>query len=336
MKVGLDISQTAHPGGVARYTNELTKELSKISDLQMVYFYASLRKPYQGLLKGVKSFKLPPTLIETLFNKFRSPQIEKFIGKLDIYHSSDWTQPKTKARKVTTYHDVIPLKYPQWSHPKIVAVHRRRLALVEREIDIVIAVSEATKRDLLEVSKIPAEKITVIYEAAGDEFKVLDSTKVEEFRKKMNLPDKFILAIGGIGNRRNLERVKKASKGYQLVITGETIPRLDDSELPLLYNAAELLLYPSFYEGFGLPVVEAMACGVPVITSNVSSLPEVGGEAAVYVDPEDLDGMTKLVEKLMADQELRLELRKKGLVQAKKFTWEKCARETYHVYKNLL
>jgi glycosyltransferase involved in cell wall biosynthesis len=334
LKIGFDLSQTAFKGGVARYTSELAKHLVGIEDLEMVYFYSSARKPYKGELKNVRSFRLPPTISEVIFNRIRILSIENFLGKIDVYHSSDWLQPKTKAKKVTTYHDVIPLKYPEWSHPKIVEVHKRRLKLVEREIDKVICVSEATKKDLLSVSKIPEDKMVVIYEGIGEEFKPQDERLVEEFREKLDLPQKFILAIGGVGNRRNLDRVKKACEGYDLVITGETISHIPDNQMPLLYRASTVLLYPSLYEGFGLPVLEAMGVGTPVITSNVSSLPEVGGEAALYVNPQDLEDIRKKVKLLMEDKDERERLKRLGFAQAKKFSWDKCAEETAKVYKS--
>ena len=132
--VGFDLSQTAHVGGVATYTAYLAEQLSKFPDLEMAYFFSSLRKKYSGELKNVKSFRLPPVLFEVFFNKIRNVNIEKFIGPIDILHSSDWVQPPTRAKKVTTYHDLIPVKFPNWSHPKIVAVHKRRLKIVEDEI----------------------------------------------------------------------------------------------------------------------------------------------------------------------------------------------------------
>lgn len=336
MKVGLDISQIAHKGGVATYTNCLSAELQKNSDLEIKYFYTSLRKPYHGNLSNVKSFRIPPTLFEILFNRIRKIPIEKFIGQIDVFHSSDWVQPPTSAKKVTTYHDLVPLKYPQWSHPKIVKVHKRRLKIVEKEIDMVIAVSNTTKKDLLEVSSIPEEKIKVIYEAAGTQFKVQDKEKVEIFRKKFGLSEDYVLAIGGIGERRNLERVKTASHSYNLVITGETIPWVSDEDLPLLYAGAKVLLYPSFYEGFGLPILEAMSCGTPVITSNVSAMPEVGGNAALYVNPENDEEIKERLINVMEDLNLRKELANKGFEQAKKFSWENCAEETFKVYQQLI
>lgn len=336
MKIGFDISQTAHHGGVSYYTKNLAESLLKNPDVEMVYFYSSLRKPYEGNLPNVKFYRIPPTIFEILFNRIRILPIETFIGNVDIFHSSDWAQPPTKAKKVTTFHDVVPLKFPEWSTSKIVGVHRRRMELVENEIDMVIAVSEATKKDLLEVSNIPEEKIKVIYEAAGEQFKPQLKDKVELFRKKFNLPEEFVLAIGGVGTRRNLDRVKESVGNYNLVITGETLPWVSDEELPLLYAAAKVLLYPSFYEGFGLPILEAMTCGTPVITSNVSSMPEVAGEAAFYVDPHSEKDIKDKLRLVMEDKGSRDKLIKAGFDQAKKFSWEKCAQETVHIYQQLL
>lgn len=336
IKVGFDISQISYAGGVSTYTENLTKNLDKNKDLEMIYFYSSLRKSYKGNLKKVKKFKLPITLFEMLFNRWRNVSIEKFLGPIDIFHSSDWTQPPTKAKKVTTYHDLVPLKYPQWSHPKIVDVHKRRLKLVEKEIDRVIAVSESTKRDLIEVSRIPDKKITVIYEAPTANFKPQSKEKLSKFKKKYNLPETYVLAIGGIGERRNLKAVKEAAKDYNLVIAGQTIPWLSIEELELLFCGATVLLYPSLYEGFGLPIVDAFACGTAVITSNVSSMPEIGGGAAIYVDPGNVGEMRRKLDIIMRDRDLRKEFIKKGLERVKKFSWEKAAQETANLYQGLI
>ncbi len=336
MRVGMDISQIAHGGGVAVYTDNLASRLAKYPEMETVFFYSSLRKPYKGKLRNVKKYRLPPTLFEMLFNRWRNVPIERFIGGVDIFHSSDWTQPPAKAKKVTTYHDVVPLKYPEWSHPKIVAVHKRRLWLVEQEIDCVIAVSETTKRDLMEVSNIPDKKIKVIYEGPSQKFTRQSETKIKKFKEKYNLPDKFVLAIGGIGERRNLQRIKEASKGYHLVISGQTIPWLQSEELELLYNSASVLAYCSLYEGFGLPILDAFMCGLPVLTSSVSSMPEVGGDAASYADPYDIEDIKKKLKELTQDAILREEMIKKGYKQVKKFSWDSTVKETVRVYQSLL
>lgn len=335
IKVGFDISQIAHHGGVATYTKNLTDRLQKFKDLEMVYFYSSLRKLYKGNLKNVKKYKLPPTFFEMLFNRWRNVGIEKFIGPVNVFHSSDWIQPPSKVRKVTTYHDVVAIKYPQWSHPKIVAVQKRRLKIVEKEIDCVIAVSEFTKKDLLEVSNIAEEKIVVIYEGPTSNFKPQSIKKIANFRKRYNLPENYVLAIGGVGERRNLKRVRQACKDYNLIIAGQDIPWLETYELELLYCGAKVLLYPSLYEGFGLPIIDSFACGTAVITSNLSSMPEVGGNAALYVNPFDVSDIKTKLRMAMKDKSLRQDLIKKGFVQVKKFSWEKCAVSTMKVYKEL-
>jgi|SRR3989344_2741308 len=333
IRVGFDISQIAHGGGVATYTQNLAEQLQNFKELEMVYFYSSFRKPYRGDLQNVKKYRLSPTLFEMLFNRWRNVNIENFLGPLDIFHSSDWTQPKSLAKKVTTYHDVVPLKYPQWSHPKIVAVHKRRLKLVEKEIDQVICVSQSTKEDLLEVSSIPEEKITVIYEGPTADFKPQLQEKISQFKKKYNLPAKFVLAIGGIGERKNLDRIKEATKDYNLVIAGQTVPWLSIEELELLYASADALLYCSLYEGFGLPILEAQACGCPVVTSNVSAMPEVAGKGAILVDPYSTEDITHGIGEIRG---IREELIKRGFENVKRFSWKKCAEETAAVYRRLM
>ena len=331
----MDISQLAHQGGVATYVKNLAEKLSLLSNLEMVYFYSSLRKSYKGGLKNVKSFKLPPTLFEPFFNRWRKVPIERFIGPIDIFHSSDWIQPPSKTKKVTTYHDVVPLKYPQWSHPKIVDIHKRRLKLVEKEIDCVVAVSESTKKDLLQVSNIPEDKITVIYEGPTGNYRPQSDEKIKKFREKYKLPDRFVLAIGGVGERRNLTRVKEICRDYNLVIAGITLPWLSTEELELLYASAQVLLYPSLYEGFGIPILDAFSVGLPVITSSVSSMPEVGGDAALYADPYKVKDIREKLNVIINDNVLRQDLIKKGFERVKQFSWEKAAQQTVKVYERL-
>jgi len=165
MKIGIDISQIVYQGtGVANYTKNLVEKLLKIDKKnEYVLFFSSLRrKPPK--LPNLRAFKIPPTLLDILWNRLHICPIEWFIGEVDVFFSSDWTQPPTvKAKKVTTIHDLSPWKYPKTFHPKIVKVHQRRMKWVKKECDLIICDSQATKKDVREILKIPERKLKVIY-----------------------------------------------------------------------------------------------------------------------------------------------------------------------------
>lgn len=336
MKIGVDISQLAHSGGVAEYTRNLANFLSRQTQFEVRFFYGSLRKPLTEKLHNVKSFPIPPSLFELLFYQLNIP-MDFFLGKVDIFHSSDWVQPRVAACKVTTYHDLTPIKYPEWSLPNIVRMHRERLKRVESDIDQVIAVSNSTKQDLIECSEIPPEKIVVIYEGVDPRFFPQPPEQVLKFKKDYHLPEKFILAIGGVGERRNLQRVKEVASNLNipLVISKVSLPELPNQHMPLLYSSAEMLVYPSFYEGFGLPLLEAFACGVPVITSRIGALLEIGRDAALFVDPFNTASIAEAIKALLSDHQLRIELVKKGLEWVKKFSWEESFKKTLDIYQTL-
>jgi glycosyltransferase involved in cell wall biosynthesis len=335
IRVGFDLSTLAYVGGVATYTKELAIRLDKITELEMRFLYMSLRQKLPIEVKSVKKLPIPAKLYEPLLNNWRV-DIEKLIGDVDIFHSSDWVQPKTKARKVTTIHDVVPFKYPEWSVPKIVAVHKKRLELIEKDIDKVICVSETTREDLLQISKIDPNRVVVIYEGVDDRFRVLDEKNKVLFRERMNLPKDFLLAIGGVGKRRNIDRVREAAKilDIPVVVTGVDI-RPTDVEMPLLYNSAKALVYPSLYEGFGLPIIEAFKCGLPVITSDLGAMKEIAGGAALLIDPNSVDSISQGIEKIN-DKTVSKKYIEKGLIRAKHFSWDKCANETFDVYRGLI
>lgn len=319
MKVGIDISQIVYGGtGVATYTQNLIDNL-KIVDQKntYVYFGSSLRRPLPGF------WRFPPTILDILWNQLHIMPVENLIGKIDVFHSSDWTQPPTKAKKVTTIHDLVVYLYPESSHPKIVATQKRRLEWVKKEGDLIIAVSESTKKDIIEILKIPEEKIRVIYEAANPIFRpVIKKTKP------------YILGMGQLKSRKNIERLEAAFKSLELKdVELKIANNISIENLVELYSNALCFVYPSLYEGFGIPVLEAMACGCPVITSNISSLPEVGGQAAIYVDPLSVNDITEKIKYVLSLNRERLT--KEGFAQVSKFSWEKTARETVKVYEEL-
>jgi glycosyltransferase involved in cell wall biosynthesis len=352
MRIGIDISQIVHEGtGVSTYTQELVRALLSIDkENKYVLFGASLRKlstlkDFAKSLKGEafeKFYPIPPTLAEPLFNCFPRPPIELFTGKLDVFHTSDWLEPRALCPKVSVVHDLAMFRFPEVAHPKILATHKRKLELVKKESRIVIAVSESTKKDLVEIMGFDPKKIVVIYEAAGSQFKPTLG------KSKLAIDGKYLLTLGTREPRKNLRRVIEAFSrlhlpDVMLVIVGKfgwgedirpvenviIAGYLPNEDLPSVYSNAEAFVYPTLYEGFGLPVLEAMSCGVPVVTSNVSSLPEVAGDAAILVDPNDSDAITSGIRQVLKDKD---KLILKGYKQASKFSWEKTARQTLEVY----
>src|SRR3989344_3380320 len=307
MRIGIDISQIVYQTGVSRYTAELVDNLLRLDQINhYVLFAGSLR---QRLI--IKSFvaNLPrkvslvltpfsPRLADLAFNRLNFP-MNRFIGNVDIFHSSNWTIPNLNCPIITTIHDLTFLKSPQDHLSSLVAVHKRQLKRTKKMAAAVIAVSQSTKRDLLDFG-FATDKVKVIYEAASSLFRPVTPMPV---KKKYQLVRPYILSVGTLEPRKNLNRLIEAYQqlnlGFDLVIVGKfgwgervkpvTGVRLlgfvPDEDLAGLYSGAQVFVYPSLEEGFGLPVLEAMACGCPVVTSGVSSLPEIGGQAAVYVEP---------------------------------------------------
>ncbi len=354
MKIGIDISQIVYQTGVSRYTAELVENLLKIDpDNDYVLFAGTLRQ--RSLIKSFVA-KLPrktrlvltplsPKLADIAFNRLNLP-LDSWLGRVDVFHSSDWTIPNVKAPVVTTVHDLTFIKFPQEHLPYSIGVHQRHLNRAKDRAAAIIAVSQSTKNDLVD-SGIPADKIRVVYEAAG---KIFKPVKTDSVKKKYQLSKPFILSVGTIEPRKNLDRLieawQKLADRPELVIVGKfgwgegvkpikgvrLMGFVPDEDLAGFYSLAKAFVYPSLYEGFGLPVVEALSCGCPVVTSDRSSLPEVGGDAAVYVDPESVSSISKGIQAALSQTKKLKEL---GLEQAKKFSWEKTARETLSIYKEV-
>lgn len=356
MRIGIDVSQVVYGTGVSTYTRNLVTNLLKIDkENEYILFGFSLRRKRElysffNTLKGSnfkeRVFPLPPTACDLLWNRLHLVLIERIIGKVNVFHSSDWFQPPSKAFKVTTIHDLVPLKFPELSHPKIVSTHNARLKRVKEEVDIAIVPSQTTSRDLADFG-FDANKIRVIPEAPDPSFKPASLDACRKIRGKYQIEGKFLLAVG-INPRKNTEKVIEAFEilkkeaNLKLVIIGEQIslkiPKrqnvrlvgyVSEAEKPAFYSAAEVLVYPSLYEGFGLPILEAFACKTPVVTSNIGSLKEVAGEAAVLVNPRSIDSIVDGIEKSLKSSENYI---KKGVKRVKKFSWEKAAKDTLKIY----
>lgn len=363
MKIGIDVTASIYHGtGVANYYRSLVPELLKIGKKHEFVFLGYALRRFNDLDLANHKFFFPPRLMELLWNKIHVLPVENLIGNMDVFHAWDYLQPPVRnAKIVTTIHDLTPLKFPLYHHASTVEAQKHRLRWVRREADLILADSYATKQDIIELLGIEDKRIKVIYLAAGrqyKEFRVQSSGfKVKEIarvKKKYEIDGEYFLSVGTSEPRKNLKRVIEAfsiihhpsSINYQLVVAGRAgwgeslkptegvklIGMVPDEDLAALYAGAVVLIYPSLYEGFGLPVLEAFECGCPVVTSDKGSLKEVAGNAAVFVDPENTESIIFGIEEAMQNRERLIQ---KGLGQSKKFSWQKTARETLAVYESL-
>lgn len=377
MKIGIDISQIVYDTGVSNYTKELVRHLLKIDRKnQYVLFGVSLRLYFKlkkfarelSDFKNVESkiYPLPPLISEIIFNRMRIIPIEKFIGEVDIFHSSDWTQPRVASpstKKVTTVHDMIVYLFPSSLHPKIVKVHKRRLARVKSDADLIIADSQTTKEDLVKFVEISEDKIKVVYLAASEEFKPQDEDKIREVLEKYKIKKPYILSVSTWEPRKNIQKlidaffkIREERPNFNLVLTGKSGwgPQFSSQDrdaggkiiftgfaaqedLPAIYSGCRVFVYPSLYEGFGLPILEAAACGSPVITSNNSSMAEIAKDAAILIDPRSEGQLIRAIKMVLG---LNLENYQKmvraSLDRARKYSWIRTARETLRIYEEVV
>lgn len=354
MRIGIDVSQVIYGTGVSSYTKNLVNSLlGQDNANQYILFGSSFGKfdQFSRLIHPksnaiFKSYPFPANLLDLLWNRWHILPVENLIGQVDVFHSSDWTQPPTKrAGKITTIHDLSPLIVPELIPKSVVETHKKRLEWVKKEVDLVIAVSDTTKHDIMKYLSIPAEKIRVIYEAADGVFAPMGRDQVEQVEKKYNLPNKYFLFVG-TGRRKNLEMAQKVVeekfRDYKLVVVGSSIGKNLPStvflgnvpavDLAALYTGARALIYISLYEGFGLPVLEAMASGCPVVVSNIAALVETSGKAAVLVDPYNENSLIQGINQAIDQKE---ELAKKGLERARQFSWQTSAQQTLQMYQDL-
>lgn len=322
MKVAIDISQIVYGTGVSVYTQELISELSKHRELDLVLYAGTLQRKQELAKYKAKIFPISPNLADLIWNKLHVLPIEHLIGKVDVIHTSDWAEPPSRIPKVTTVHDLSPILFPEETNPKIVQVHKRKLEWVKKESRAIIVPSESTKSDLISLGY-ERDKIHVIYEALPSNFK---SAKGQ----RPIIKGKYILSVG-TAKRKNIDKIREAVGEYKLVVVGQG-GRVSDNDLRNLYANAECLVYASLYEGFGLPILESFASCCPVVTSNTSSMPEVAGDAAVLVNPESVESISKGVIKAIRNKN---ELVKKGLARVKMFSWEENAKRTIEVYKKV-
>jgi len=316
-----------------------------------------------------RSVVIPDRYLNVLWYRWRVPLYANyFTGPMDIYHGLDFGLPplKGKVRKVVTVYDLAFLEHPETAVPSLVAYLNKVVPEAVAAADVVAAISYATKEALITPYKASPEKIIVIPCGVGPQFqRITDLALLEDTRRKFELQHPFIFSVGTLEPRKNhlglirafYEAQKSNKSPAMLVIAGgkgwmyeETqhlvaelklenkvrfLGRVSESELITLYSLADIFAFPSFFEGFGIPPLEAMACGAPVITSNTSSLPEVAGDAALLVDPHDIHAIAQAITEVMENEPLREDLRQKGYARAQRYTWSQAASKMLSVYQQL-
>lgn len=363
-------------GGIGRYVRELVAALSA-EDTQTHYrlFVSAAKHSTLPQAPGAnfawKPTRLNPTWLARIWHRARLPiPVEVFTGQIDLYHATDFVLPPTRpnTRTLLTVHDLSFLRVPETASPNLKAYLERVVPRSVQRADLVLADSQATKDDLVSIYGTPQEKIVVLLSGVDSRFTpVTAPSTLETVHKKYALPDqRFIFSVGTVQPRKNYSRVIEAlailrHQGYDLhyVIAGgkgwledpiyatitttgmqdytHFIGFVDDSDLPALYSSAFSLVFPSLYEGFGLPILEAMSTDTPVVTTNVSSLPEVAGNAALMVeDPYNVNEIAANIQQLLDNPELCQTLINKGREQVKKFTWQKAARQLRQIYADML
>lgn len=352
MNIAIDVSQMCYLGtGVARYVHELTRALLLLhSPHHFVLYAGALRqRRYFTALKSQppwnqatwKIFPLPPKLSGYAWSDTAIP-FELLTGPVDLVHASDWSHPSTRAPLVTTVHDLVFRQYPDTVDPLIRSMQIKRLAKIASSHCHVIADSYSTQQDLLNYYALDPTRVTVVYPGVSESYQPASQSELDRVKRKYKLPDQFILSLGTQEPRKNLARLAQAARDTKLPLilvgqhgwgdTTQTLGYVPDTDLPALYSASTVFAYPSLYEGFGFPILEAMRCGTAVVTSNTSSLPELAGDAAVLVDPSQVEDITRGLNQAVKTRESLIH---KGFLQAQKFTWQQTAQQVMQVYERL-
>lgn len=382
MNIGFDAKRAFHNGtGLGHYSRTLIHSLSTFHPEHHYYLF-NPRKANLFTMEGEHLHEvLPSGVINRLFRSaWRSSWVKKDLKRLhiDLYHGLSHEVPvginKTGIKSVVTIHDLIHERYPEQYNAIDVKIYSQKFRYACKHSDKVIAISEQTKRDIIEFYKTPEEKITVCYQSCSPAFgKIVSDEEKAAVKKAFELPDQFFLYVGSIIERKNLLNVCKAlfllreDLDVPLVVIGEggkykqqvkdfvlqngleknviflsenekakTSPAFRSAAIfPAIYQSAVALIYPSLFEGFGIPVLEALWSRLPVITSNVSCLPEAGGEGAYYVNPVISEEIAGGMKRIFEDKNLADSLREKGWQHAQNFTQQKCADAVMEVYKSL-
>jgi glycosyltransferase involved in cell wall biosynthesis len=364
VRIGID-ARKLHDFGIGTYIRNLLRELSRLDhDTEFVV----LARPDDCAsieLLGPNFRAAPETAANySVAEQIRIPWALRREG-VTLFHAPHYVLPPlVTCPSVVTIHDCIHLMFPQYLPNRLALTYARTfIALAARRATRVLTVSESSKRDILRFVDTPADKIDVIYNAYDERFGIEPREEdVIRVRERYQLHDEFVLYAGNVKPHKNLERLidafdlvrKRGLDHLKLVLIGDDISKyaalrravhkhqlhkyvrflgyLPEETLAVMYRLAGVFVFPSIYEGFGLPPLEAMASGTPVVTSNVSSLPEVAGDAAILVDPYRPEAIADGIERVLCDETLRRDLRAKGLARARQFSWEASVRRVREIY----
>ncbi|HET8844941.1 MAG TPA: glycosyltransferase family 1 protein [Ktedonobacteraceae bacterium] len=331
---------------------------------------AQLQAPFSHYVKSVSGpLGRNASLEKMTWEQWTGPREARRLG-VDLFHVPHFASPFLTGSTpvVVTIHDVIPLRLPLYYASAKAKVYSAVVSRAARKATMIITVSQHAKQDMIDALKIPSERIRVTYEAAGEEYTpVEDEAKLAEVRTRYGINGRYVFYLGGLDARKNVPQLIRAfarllrlidDPGLQLLISGDPDRRhgplfpdprpvaaelgiservlfrfVEDEDKAAVYSGASVFVFPSLYEGFGLDPLEAMSCGAPVICSNRTSLPEIVGDAALSIDPDDLSAMTEAMHRVLTDAQLSADLRARGLQRAHKFNWHNTARETLAVYE---
>ncbi|MGQ9608534.1 MAG: glycosyltransferase family 4 protein [bacterium] len=358
-------SLTSNKTGIGNYILNLIfalAEIDKKNDYVILYDPSQIKGNFK--LPNQKNFELAPCQWENYWEQICLPtELEK--RHIDILHSPAFTIPVIKVCKtVVTIHDITYKLFPENFDRYAIDYYNKWVPISVQNSNMVITDSECTTRDVMEHYSIPKEKIETIHLACGKEFQKLPYVDLSFVRQRYGIKERYILYVGTLEYRKNIHRMLSAFKllkqrngiEHQFLLVGKQRPSFNingiieeldlegsvvltnyipDYFLPILYNAADMFVYVSLYEGFGIPPLEAMSCGIPVISSNTSSLPEVVGDAALMVDPYDIEDIANAMYQLITDQDKWQELSRKGVERSRHFSWIKTASKTLSVYNKL-
>lgn len=374
MTICLDLSAAAHErAGLGRYAASLALALLELEQPLTAFVNdpreSRLRPPLSELPQRTVGLPRQRWRLRAAASYFGAPPLDSAFAGVSLYHAAEHLLPVLRrARSVFTLHDAAYIHFPQYHLPRNRLFLRLMMPRFLARADAVITVSEFTRRDAERLYRVPPQKLHVIPEGVEPHFRpITDTAALATVRQRYKLPDRFILSLGTLEPRKNLITLLEAYAALRgnmgadapgLVIAGgkgwlytdffeklgalglETVVQLPgyvpEADLPALLSCATVFAFPSVFEGFGLPPLEAMACGVPVVCSSASSLPEVVGEAGLLLPPKDVGAWTQALGRVLSDVDLHARLRAQGLRQAARFTWKAAALRTQAVYRRVL